>query len=442
MRLFALIVLFSITLLSCHSSKVTIQKLDHYPMESTLYAEIKMEKKDLISLLNQQIDSALQQPISKGNIVMKVARTDNMSMSIKEDKLLYSLPINIQATMGSFAKANGNLTLWFESQYQFQDDWTLDTHTKVTDFQWTKEPKAELFGLKFPVEQLSNFAINHFGPMLSETIDEQMQANSDFRPQIQALLDRAATPILVDTVRNLWLTGTPKRFGIAPFFDNGETLLSSIFSTAIFTIHHKKPTVAPLSTPKLEVHPFKKQKTQIHINAIFTADSLSQILKEQMVGMEFPFGTKKIKIEDIQMDFAGRLLTTKIKVSGGINGYIDGSGAPYMNESHTKFKIDDFDMKLTGSNMLMRSGVKLFRKKIQHTLEQTINDQIKQISADAIEKIQKNYASVALSPIISLSVLPDKQIKFNFETRSGSLLYLQISLNGIVQLNVNANGKL
>jgi len=106
----------TITLVSCHSSKVTIQKLDRYPMESTLYAEIKMEKKDLINLLNQQIDSTLQEPISKGNIAMEVSRTDNMSMSIKDDKLLYSLPIHLKASMGSFAKATGNLTLWFESQ--------------------------------------------------------------------------------------------------------------------------------------------------------------------------------------------------------------------------------------------------------------------------------------------------------------------------------------
>jgi len=440
MRSDAFIVFLMIALMSCHSSKVTIQKLDRYPMESTLYAEIRMEKKDLINLLNQQIDSALQQPISKGNIVMQVERTASMAMSIKDDKLLYSLPIRLQTTLGSFAKAKGNLTLWFESQYQFQDNWTLTTQTKVSDFQWTQEPKAELFGLKFPIEQLSNFALDHFGPMLSRTIDDQMKAHSDFRPQIQALLDNAATPILVDPKRNLWLTGMPKRFGIAPFFDNGETLLSSLYSTAVFTIHHQKPTIAPLSTPKLEVQPFKKQKTQIHINAIFTADSLSQILKEQMVGMELSMGSKKIKIEDIQMDFAGRLLTTKIKVSGGINGYIDGSGAPYMNKAHTQFKIDDFDLKLTGSNLLMRSGVKLFRKKIQHTLEETINTQIQQISKDAIEKIKKEYTSFALSPIINLSVLPDKQIKFNFETRNGSLLYFQISLNGIVQLNVNSNG--
>jgi len=440
MRVYAIIAIITFTLLSCHSSKVTIQKLDRYPMESTLYAEIKMEKKDLVHLLDQQIDSALVQPISQGNIVMKVERTDNMSISIRGDKLHYSLPINLQATMGSFAKANGNLTLWFESAYQFQEDWTLSTNTKVSDFQWTKEPKAELFGLKFPVEKISNFAIDHFGPMLAETIDSQLKAYSDFRPQIQALLDNAATPILVDSKRNFWFTGTPKRFGIAPFFDNGETLLSSIYSSTIFHLHHQKPIIAPIPTPKLEIRPFKKQKTQIHINAIFTADSLSQILKEQMVGMELPFGKKMIKIEDIQMDFAGRLLTTKIKVSGGINGYIDGSGAPYMNDNHTEFKIDDFDLKLTGSNMLMRNGVKLFRKKIQHTLEETINNQIQQISLDAIKKIEKDYATFALSPIIILSVLPDKQIKFNFETRDGSLLFFQISLNGIVQLNVNTNG--
>ncbi len=439
MRVFAFIFLLT-TILSCHSSKVTIQKLDRYPMESTLYAEIKIEKDDLVKLLNQQIDSALQQPISKGNIAMKVERIANMSMSIKDDQLRYSLPIRLQATLGSIAKANGELILWFESKYEFKNDWTLSTETKVSDFQWTDEPKAELFGLKFPIEQLSNFALDHFGPMLSKTIDEQMEAHSDFRPQIQALLDNAATPILVDPERNLWLTGTPKRFGIAPFFDNGTTLLSSLYSTAIFTVHHQKPNIAPISTPKLEVQPFKKQKTQIHINAVFTADSLSQILKEQMVGMELPFGRKKVKIEDIQMDFAGRLLTTKIKVSGGINGYIDGSGAPLMNNTHTKFKIDDFDLKLTGSNMLMRSGIKLFKKKIQTTLEETINSQIHKISNDAIEKIKKNYSSFALSPIITLSVLPDKQIKFNFETRSGSLLFLQISLDGIVQLKVNANG--
>lgn len=442
MRVYTFIGLFFFTLMSCHSSKVTIQKLDRYPMESTLYAEIKMQKKDLVNLLNQQIDSALQQPISKGNIIMKIERTESMAMSVKENKLRYSLPINLQAKMSSFAKANGHLTIWFESTYEFKDDWTLSTVTKVSDFQWTKEPKAELFGLKFPIEVLSNFAIDHFGPMLASTIDEQMKVHSDFRSQIQALLDNAASPILVDDARNLWLTGMPIRFGIAPFFDNGETLLSSLFSTAVFTIHHQKPTVKPLTIPKLEVQPFKKQKTKIHINAIFTADSLSQILKEQMVGMELPLGNKKIKIEDIQMDFAGRLLLTKIKVSGSINGYLDGSGAPYMNDAHTMFKIDDFELKLTGSNLLMRSGVKLFRKKIQHTLEKTINNQIQKISQNAIEKIKKDYAFVALSPIINLSVLPDKQIKFNFETRSGSLLFFQISLNGVVQLNVNANGRL
>lgn len=442
MKVHALIALLAFTLFSCHSSKVTIQKLDQYPMESTLFAEIKIDKKDLVNLLNQQIDVALKDPVSKGNIHMLVTREGSMTMAIKDDKLLYSLPVNLIAEVGSFAKAEGSLILWFQSDYQFREDWTLTTQTEVSNFQWTKEPKAELFGLKMPIETVSNFAINHFGPKLAETIDEQMKAYSDFRPQIQALLDSAATPILVDEVHNIWLTSKPNRFGLAPFFDNGNALLSSFFSTAVFTIHHQKPEIAKLTTPKLEIKPFKKQKTQIHINGIFTADSLSQLVKEEMVGMELPFGNKKIKIEDIEIDFAGRLLRSRIKVSGGINGYIDGSGAPYMNKAHTQFLIDDFDMKLTGSNMLMRSGVKLFRKKIQKVLEDAINDQIHQLSKDAIQKIQKDYSSMALGPLINLSVLPENEIIFNFETRKGSLLYLQITLNGVVQLNVNSNGQL
>ncbi|HHB78794.1 MAG TPA: DUF4403 family protein [Saprospiraceae bacterium] len=442
MKVYALLPLIAFMLLSCHSSKVAIQKLDHYPMESTLFAEIKIDKKDLVQLLNQKIDTALRQPITTGNIQMSVSRAETMSMSIKGDHLLYSLPVHIEAKMSSFAKAKGRLVLWFKSNYKFQEDWTLTTKTQVSDFQWIEQPKAELFGLQLPIEKLSNLAIDHFGPVLARTIDEQMEAYSDFRPQIQTLLDSAASPILVDSVHHLWLTGEPKRFGLAPFFDNGETLLSGIYNTSIFTIHHKKPQIAPLKTPKLEIKPFKKQKTQIHVNAIFTADSLSELLKEQMIGMELPFGNKKIKIEDIDIDFAGRLLRSKIKVSGGINGYIDGSGAPYMNKEHTKLKINDFDIKLTGSNLIMRNGIKLFRKKIQKLLEESINDQIRQMSQEAIQKIRKDYSFMALSPIINLAVLPDNQITFNFETRKGSLLYLQISLNGVVQLNVNAHGRL
>lgn len=436
-----LFLLLATGLISCHSSRLTIQKLEQYPMESTLFAEVQLNKTDIIHLLNQKIDASLQAPIESGNIQMQVTRTGDLSIAIKNDALLYGLPVGIQAQVGSFAQATGTLHLWFKSEYEFHDDWNFSTKTEIDGFQWLEKPKAEVFGLRLPIEKLSNFALHQIGPKLAQTIDDQMATFSDFKPQIQAFLDSASTPVLVDTVHNLWLTGEPKRFGVAPFFDSGDALLSGLYSSIIFTVYPKKPQPQSLVLPKLEVHPFKKQKTHIHINGIFPADSLTRLIKEAMVGQEIPMGSKKIKIEDISIDFAGRLLRSKIKVSGAINGYIDGSGAPYMNKAHTRFMIDDFDVKLTGSNLLMRSGIKVFKKKIQKTLEESINLQIKTLSTEAIQKIQKEYASVGINSLIYLKVLPDKQILFNFETKEGAL-YLQISLDGQVQLNINSHGEL
>lgn len=438
MKAFTLFLLL-ITLSSCHQSKLIIQKLDRYPMKSTLFAEIELDKKELTSLLNTKIDEALQNDFSKSNVTVHVTRTGDVTMMLKDEKLRYSLPIDIQANMSAYVKVSGELQLWFESEYHFNPDWALHTHTEPAGFQWIKEPNAKILGIQIPIEKLSNLAINQVSPTLAETIDDQMNALSNFGPILQTLMDSISKPILVDTAHNLWLTGTPNRFGLSPLFDNGDKFYSNIFSSVSFQLYPKKPDQAAIQLPKLEFEPMKKQKTQIHINGIFSADSLANILKDEMVGMEFPFAGKTIKIEDIEIDFAGRLLRSRIKVSGAINGYIDGSGAPYINPNHSKLMIDDFDVKLTGSNMLMRSSMKLFRKKIKEVLVQSINEQIQTLSKDAIDQIKKDYTSYGINSIISLRIVPDNKINFNFEIKQGSL-YLQISLNGIVQLKIKNNG--
>lgn len=417
-----------------------MQKLNKFPMKSILYAEVKLDKQDFITLLEQKIDDAMSHPFSKGSIKVLASRNGKMNALFKDDQLFISLPVNIEANINAFAKAKGTLQIRFKSAYTFGSDWRITTHTQTDGFQWIKEPKAELLGIKIPIEKLSNAAVNQVAPQLAQTIDAQISSMGNLQPLIEKLLKKVSKPILIDTTRNIWLTSNLRRIGIGPLFDSGRSILSALYSEVSFSVMYEEPKNNKFTLPSLEIQPFKKQQTSININGIFSEDSLSAIIKEELVGTEIPLKKRKVKIEDIKIDFAGRLLRAKIKVSGAINGYLDASGAPYMNEKHTELLINDFDIQLTGSTFLMRKGVKLFKKKIQNTLEKAINAQIHKLSSSTLDKINE-LSGTNFNQNFSANIQPDKEIMFNFEIKEGSL-YLQITLNGTVQVKIQTIGSI
>ncbi len=438
MRINYLLLIFILAFWGCNTHKFRMQKLNKYPMESILYAGVELDKQDLVSLLESKIDEAMSQPFTKGNIKVLATRNGHITIQFKEDQLYISLPTDIEANVNAFAKAAGTLQIQFKTSYRLEPDWRISTKTEPDGFQWIKEPKAEFLGIKIPIEKLSNAAVNQVAPQIAQTIDNQIDAMGNLKPTLDSLLQNISKPILIDTARNLWLSSKPTRMGIAPLFDSGRKILSSLYSEINFTVMYDKPPDLKIDLPPLEFQPYKKQQTKININGVFPADSITSIMKEELVGLEIPYKKKKVKIEDLNIDFAGRLLRAKIKVSGAINGYIDASGAPYMNEKHTKLLINDFDIELTGSNFLMRKGIQLFKKKIQNILQETINAQIHKLSTSTFAKI-KEFSNTNKNKKFSPIIKPEREILFNFEIKEGSLL-LQITLNGDVQIKIQANG--
>ena len=231
---FVLIIFF---LQACSSTK-PIRPMENYdpdanPTSSILNLPIKLYKEELEKTINEQLGEVIfeDDDFSDG-LLIKATKQADVSLEIADKMVKYSVPINLwvkKDLMITNVEAEGSLNLEFETSYDVQPDWQLETKTDLKKYEWTRSPVVKLGFGNLNVTSIANQFIEQAKDQLATAIDNQVKDLIDLKGEVGNAWNKMKAPILVSEIHKTWLLMNPDSVRLTPLVTVGNNIESTVF---------------------------------------------------------------------------------------------------------------------------------------------------------------------------------------------------------------------
>jgi hypothetical protein len=288
-----------------------------------------------------------------------------------------------------------DVEVYLRSKVEILKDYKFKINTVSDGFEWKSQPKISIGPITVPIARLLENVIDKQLQSITKEIDSNVNGLIDLRQNIESLWSIAQDPILLDDSSQTWLKAEPKALLLAPITSN-QSALSIILGleTYLETFTGNKPSLLekkPL--PELRTATRAAQDFTIQIRSELSFDAATEIAKKQLVGQEFYFKKKVVRIEDIQIYGKGDLAYVKLIMSGSLKGELFLSGIPTFNSQTNELSIEQLDYDLQSKNVLVKAGSWLLNGTLQKQLQQymrySFDKEISSIRDDLSSRIKK-----------------------------------------------------
>ncbi|HWS60885.1 MAG TPA: DUF4403 family protein [Flavobacterium sp.] len=291
-------------------------------------------------------------------------------------------------------KLNGVVTLVSDANLT---NWKLSTKTMLKSLEWNESPTMVVFGKNVPVTYLINPTVKLFKSKIEKKIDEAIEKSMDFKPNVLAALEKICSPFQMSEAYESWLRIVPEEIYSTNAKLNNDTFLMEMgMKCNMETLIGSKPE-SKFDTSKIILKPVSKIPNQISANiaAVSTYEDASKIMTKNFAGQEFSSGSKKIKVQKVDIWHKEGKMVVALDVLGSINGTIYLNGFPQYNEQTKEIFFDQLDYVLDTKNKLMRTANWLAQglvlKKIQESCRYSIVPNLEE-GKENILKYLKNYS--------------------------------------------------
>jgi hypothetical protein len=288
-----------------------------------------------------------------------------------------------------------DVEVYLRSKVEILKDYKFRINTVSDGFEWKSQPKISIGPINVPIARLLENVIDKQLQSITKEIDSNVNGLIDLRQNIESLWSIAQDPILLDDSSQTWLKAEPKALLLAPITSN-QSALSIILGleTYLETFTGNKPSLLekkPL--PDLRTATRTVQDFTIQIRSELSFDVATEIAKKQLLGQEFHFKKKVVRIEDIQIYGKGDLAYVKLIMSGSLKGELFLSGIPTFNSQTNELSIEQLDYDLQSKNVLVKAGSWLLNGTLQKQLQQymrySFDNEISSIRNDLSSRIKK-----------------------------------------------------
>ncbi len=317
-------------------------------------------------------------------------------------------------------------------------NWKLNTVTELKSLDWNESPTMEVFGKNMPVTYLINPAVKLFKSKIEKKIDESISKSMDFKPNVLAALEQICTPFEMSETYESWLRIAPLEiYSTNAKLKNDVFMLEMGMKCNMETLIGKRPE-SKFNANKIILKPVTKIPQQITANiaAISTYQEASKIMTKNFVGQEFGSGSKKIKVQNVNIWHKDGKMIIALDVLGSVNGTIYLSGFPQYNEQTKEIFFDKLDYALDTKNKLMRTANWLAQgfvlRKIQENCRYSIKPNLDEGKQSMLTYL-KNY-----SPMPGVFVNGKMEdILFQKIQLTNQAIIAFIKVNGTVNVSVD-----
>lgn len=276
-------------------------------------------------------------------------------------------------------------------------NWKLATKTELKSLDWNESPTMMVFGKNVPITYLVTPAIKLFKSKIEKNIDAAIEQSMDFKPNVLAALEKICTPFLMNEGYESWLRITPiEIYSTNAVLKNDTFLMDMGMKCTMATLIGKKPE-SKFDASKIALKAVTKIPNQITANiaAVSTFAEASKIMTRNFAGQEFGSGSKKIKVQKVDIWHKNDKMVIALDVLGSVNGTIYLSGFPQYNEKAKEVFFDKLDYVLDTKSKLMRAANWLAQglvlRKIQESCRYSIVQNLEE-GKQSMATYLKNYS--------------------------------------------------
>lgn len=317
-------------------------------------------------------------------------------------------------------------------------NWKLKTQTELSSLDWNESPTMTVFGKNMPVTYLINPSIKLFKSKIEKKIDESIEKSMDFKPNVLAALDKICTPFQMNEAYESWLRIVPiEIYSTAAHLKNDSFLLQMGMKCNMETIIGQAPETK-FNPDKIVLKAVSKIPNQINANivAISSYQDASRIMKKNFAGEEFGSGSRKIKVQDVNIWHKSGKMVIALDVTGSINGTIYLAGFPKYNANKKEIYFDELDYVLDTKNKLMRTANWLAQGLILRKIQESCRYSIKP-NLDEGKKTMLNYLN-NYSPMAGVFVNGKMEdIEFQKIELSQNAIIAFVKVNGVINITVD-----
>ena len=317
-------------------------------------------------------------------------------------------------------------------------NWKLNTKTELKSLDWNESPTMTVFGKNLPVTYLITPAIKIFRSKIEKNIDAAIEKSMDFKPNVLAALEKICTPFQTSEAYESWLRITPiEIYSTNAVLKNDTFLMDMGMKCTMTTLIGKKPE-SKFDVTKIILKPVTKIPNQITANiaAVSTFAEASKIMTKSFAGQEFGSGSKKVKVQKVDIWHKNDKIVIALNVMGSVNGTIYLTGFPQYNEQTKEVFFDKLDYVLDTKNKLMRTANWLAQglvlRKIQESCRYSIVPNLEEGKQNMATYL-KNY-----SPMPGVFINGKMEdIQFQKIQLTNKAIIAFIKINGTVSVSVD-----
>lgn len=276
-------------------------------------------------------------------------------------------------------------------------NWKLNTKTELKSLDWNESPTMVVFGKNMPVTYLINPAVKLFRSKIEKKIDAAIEKSMDFKPNVLAALEKLCTPFQMSEAYESWLRIVPVEIYSTNAKLKSDTFLMEMgMKCTMETLIGGEPE-SKFDATKITLKPVTKIPNQITANiaAVSTYAEASKIMTKNFSGQEFGSGSKKVKIQKVDIWHKNDKMVIALDLLGTVNGTIYLTGFPQYNEQTKEVYFDKLDYALDTKNKLMRTANWLAQglvlKKIQESCRYSIVPNLEEGKQNMMAYL-KNYS--------------------------------------------------
>lgn len=467
-KLIPILIIISITisllLISCSSTSSKIEALkpepdDAVPLTYTstpsfINLPVSIKLKDIQNQTNTLLNGLIYEDnnIEDDNIEIKVWKQAPITITNDQakdgEKIKTVLPLKVWAkyrigtkTMGvdlyktQEFNLNGIVTLLSSVSL---NNWRLSSKTSLKSLDWVESPTMTVFGKNMPVTYLINPAISIFKSDIEKNIDSAIEKSMDFKPNVMDALSKICAPFEMSETYKSWLRIVPlEAYSTNAKLKNDSFLINMGMKCNMETLIGKKPE-SKFEANKIVLKAVDKIPEQISANiaAVSNYQEASKLMTANFSGQEFGSGSKKIKVQNVDLWHKDGKLIIALEVIGSVNGTIYLNGIPQYNDTTKEIYFDKLDYVLDTKSRLMRTANWLAQGMILRKMEESCRYSIKPNLDEAKQNMMaylKNY-----SPMPGVFINGKMEdIKFEKVELTNQAMIAFIKVNGNINVSID-----
>jgi hypothetical protein len=400
MKHFAVIFLLLAFFSSCGTFKATAParytetpKLVMKP--SVIGVPVEIDMKDLEVKINKELVGLIYEDNSfennnNDNLKVSAWKRDNFRIEIAGNELKYHIPIKLTIQIKKFIPLpviTAEIALDFTTALALNKDWTLNTKTTSTGYQWISSPFVTIGGYDISIQYIADIILSASKGTIGNEVDKAIRDNLKIKNMMQPVWHDLQKPVKVNDEFNAWLRISPLEVSCTQISGKNNKLNFSagIVSVNEIFIGRQPDTLVSTKLPDLKLLNAINNNFNLFVNTDLDYTKITEIAKKEMTGQVYQFGKKKIVIDDLTVYGSGSRVAVELLLSGDLNGKIYLMARPFYDAENQSIGVKEVDFDINTRNSLVKSANWL----LNGTLAGMIEKKVVYPVADLLESSKK-----------------------------------------------------